>query len=109
MNNPILIVGHAALPSNLCSGIIDMHEQAPFTELKSMEDDGHVEPMNEEDHNRVKFTNNIGVTYYTILGDNPYFNQIMEFLQWEILKQAKEINWCMYVKLNILKHNEQHF
>ena len=80
MNNPILIVGHAALPSNLCSGIIDMHEQAPFTELKSMEDDGHVEPMNEEDHNRVKFTNNIGVTYYTILGDNPDFNQIMEWV-----------------------------
>ena len=53
MNNPILIVGHAALPSNLCSGIIDMHEQAPFTELKSMEDDGHVEPMNEEDNNRI--------------------------------------------------------
>ena len=80
MNNPILIVGHAALPTNLCDAIIDMYEAAPMTELKSMGEDhsGHFIPLHEEDQDRAKWTNDIGVTAYSVLGSNPDFNQILE-------------------------------
>ncbi len=102
MNNPILLVGHAALPKNLCDAIIDMHGKAPFTELKSMDEEqgGYldrqflrrvgvvytIEPAHNEDQDRLKFTNDQGVTSYFIGGSNPDFNQIMkwidEFVPW---------------------------
>ena len=68
MNNPILIIGHAALPENLCHAIIEMHEVAPFTELKSINEEhgGHFAPLHEEDEDRAKFTNELGRVSYMI-------------------------------------------
>ena len=100
MNNPILIIGHAALPINLCDAMIDMHEAAPFTELKSIneEHEGHFIPLHDEDQDKAKFTNECGVTSYFIGGTNPDFNQIMEWID-EFVPWGDDFETIAYMQI----------
>ncbi len=100
MNNPILIVGHAALPLNLCDAIIEMHQVSPFTELKSMDEEygGHYEPLNDSDQDKVKFTNNQGVTSYYIGDSNPDFNQILEWID-EFVPWGEDFETVAYMQI----------
>jgi len=100
MNNPILIIGHAALPKNLCDAIIDMHGIAQFTELKSTDKEhgGHFEPLNDEDQDKVKFTNDCGVTSYNIGGSNPDFNQILEWID-EFVPWGDDFETIAYMQI----------
>lgn len=108
MNNPILIIGHAALPENLCNAIIEMHEVAPFTELKSMNEEhgGHFAPLHEEDEDRVKFTNEQGRESYTILSSNPDFMQILEWVD-EFVPWGDDFEMVSYMQ--ILKYPMESF
>jgi hypothetical protein len=100
MSNSILIVGHAALPKNLCDAIIDMHETAKFTELKSMNEahGGHFIPLHDEDQDKAKFTNDCGVTSYSIGDSNPDFEQILEWID-EFVPWGDDFDTIAYMQI----------
>ena len=100
MSNPILLIGHAALPAPICREIIEIHNRAEWTELESMNEKhgGHIVAKNQEEEDRLKYIDDVGVEKYSIGFRNPDFRKIMDWVQDFIPWSEEDFNAVTYMQ-----------
>ena len=100
INDSTLIIGHGILNGPYCDAIKQMFDTAPMTKLKSVNDEhgGHVVPEDDNDNDRVKYTDIQGVTHYTVGGTNPDFGKIIQFVD-DLVPWGEDFQTISYMQI----------